>query len=96
MPDRYDVVVMPVMTEKASAAHMTHKEYAFRTHPEATKPQIRKAIESLFGVTVVRVRTMQQRVRKKSMGKTTGTTSRWKKAYVRLKDGETIPGIFEG
>ena len=96
MSERYGVVVMPLMTEKASAAHMQHKEYAFRTHPEATKPQIRAAIEALFGVTVVRVRTMQARVRKKTMGKTSGLTTRWKKAYVRLKDGETIPGIFEG
>ncbi|HEY2825100.1 MAG TPA: 50S ribosomal protein L23 [Gemmatimonadales bacterium] len=96
MPERYGVVVMPVVTEKASAAHQQHKEYAFRTHPEATKTDIRLAIEALFGVTVVRVRTMQQRMQKKSMGKTTGRTTRWKKAYVRLKDGETIPGIFEG
>ena len=96
MTKRYGVVVMPVLTEKASAAHMTHKEYAFKAHPEATKPEIRAAIEALFGVTVVRVRTMQQRRRKKVMGQTAGVSAAWKKAYVRLKDGETIPGIFEG
>ena len=96
MPEHYGIVVMPVMTEKASAAHSALKEYAFRAHPEATKHQIKAAIEALFGVTVLRVRTMQQRSQHKAMGQTSGRTTRWKKALVRLKDGDTIPGIFEG
>ena len=57
MPELHHTIVAPVVTEKSSAAYGAHKEYAFRVHPEATKPQIRAAIESLFKVNVTAVRT---------------------------------------
>src|SRR5437773_8393616 len=50
MPELHHTIVAPVVTEKSSAAYGARKEYAFRVHPEATKPQIRAAIESLFKV----------------------------------------------
>ena len=95
MPDRFGAVVRPLVTEKSSAAYQDRKEYTFQAHPHATKGDIRAAIESLFGVHVVHIRTLQQRAKVKTRGRTAGTTPRWKKAYVRLKDGESLP-VFEG
>lgn len=96
MPDRYGAVVKPLLTEKSSAAYALRNEYTFRAHLQATKPQIRQAIESLFGVHVVHVRTLVQRAQRKTRGRTHGFRPRWKKAFVRLKDGETIDAGFEG
>jgi large subunit ribosomal protein L23 len=62
---------------------------------EATKPQIRSAIEQLFGVKVTGVWTANQRGKEKRTGKTVGRRSSWKKAIVTLRDGDTIE-IFEG
>lgn len=89
------VVVRPIVTEKSSAAYQTRKEYALEVHPEANKHQIRDAVEQLFGVTVTSVRTMQMRRHEVTRGRTRGTTARWKKAIVTLKDGESLP-VFEG
>ncbi len=95
MPDLKRSVVKPLVTEKSSAAFAARKEYAFVAHPQATKREIKASIEDLFGVTVVAVRTLQQRAKRRTMGRTAGRRPRWKKAYVRLKEGDTIP-VFEG
>ena len=95
MPGLHDVILRPVVTEKSSAAFQARKEYAFEVHPEANKFQIRQALEQLFGVTVTAVRTMQVRRNAVVRGKTRGTTARWKKAIVTLKDGDSI-AVFEG
>lgn len=95
MPDLQRSVVKPLVTEKSSAAFAARKEYAFVAHPQATKREIKASIEELFGVTVVAVRTLQQRAKRRTMGRTAGRRPRWKKAYVRLKEGDTIP-VFEG
>ena len=67
-------IVRPVITEKSSAAYQEHGEYTFEVHPEATKPQIRVAIEQLFGVKVTGVWTSNQRGKEKRMGRTTAPT----------------------
>ena len=95
MPDLYRLIVGPVVTEKSSAAYQARKEYAFRVHIEATKPQIRKAIEKLFSVSVTDVRTLVVRAKRRSYGRHVGRRPSWKKAIVKLKDGDTIP-VFEG
>jgi large subunit ribosomal protein L23 len=95
MPALHEVIVRPIVTEKSSAAYQARKEYAFHVHPEANKFQIRDALKKLFGVTVTDVRTMQMRRHEVTRGRTRGTTARWKKAIVVLKDGETLP-VFEG
>ena len=95
MPDRFRAVIQPLVTEKSSAAYQLLKEYTFKANPLATKGQIRAAIEGLFGVHVVHIRTLQQRSKRKTRGRTQGTIPRWKKAYVRLKEGESI-AVFEG
>ena len=95
MPAFHEVVVRPVVTEKSSAAYQNRKEYAFEVHPEANKHQIRDALEKLFGVTVTAVPTMQMRRHEVTRGRTRGTTPRWKKAIVTLKEGDSI-AVFEG
>jgi large subunit ribosomal protein L23 len=95
MPTLQKTVVRPLITEKSSAAYQTRKEYAFEVHPEANKHQIRDALEQQFGVHVTAVRTMQMRRHEVSRGRIRGTTARWKKAIVTLKEGESLP-IFEG
>src|ERR671915_2651771 len=88
-------IVRPLITEKSSAAYQERGEYAFEVHPDATKPQIRNAVEQLFGVTVTGVWTSNQRGKEKRMGRTVGRRPNWKKAIVKLREGDTIP-VFEG
>lgn len=95
MPTKLEVIVRPLITEKTSAARV-RGEYAFQVHPTATKTQIRQAIQDLFKVTVTDVWTANMRGKEKRMGRTVGRRPAWKKAIVKLKEGETIEGIFEG
>jgi large subunit ribosomal protein L23 len=96
MATLHRTIVRPLITEKTSAHHQTHGEYAFEVAFDATKPAIRQAIERLFGVTVTGVWTMNVRGKpRRSMGKTAGVRASWKKAIVTLKEGDKIP-IFEG
>ncbi len=99
MPPLYRAVIKPLVTEKSSAMYENRKLYTFRVDPRATKPEIRDAIEHLFGVTVTAVRTMQMRAKERRAGGlgrgTTGRRAKWKKAIVTLKEGDAIP-IFEG
>ena len=84
----------PLVTEKSSVAYQERGEYHFEVHPEATKPAIRQAIETLFGVKVAGVWTSNQRGKTKRVGQTTGTRKNWKKAIVTLREGKI--DIFEG
>ncbi|HEX4600397.1 MAG TPA: 50S ribosomal protein L23 [Gemmatimonadales bacterium] len=95
MPDLHQLIVGPVVTEKSSAAFAARKEYAFRVHADATKPQIRAAIETLFQVSVTEVRTMVVRARRRTLGRYVGRRPSWKKAIVTLKEGDAI-AVFEG
>ena len=95
MPTLHRIVVRPIVTEKSSAAYQDRGEYTFEVHPDATKPQIRSAIEQLFGVEVTGVWTSNQRGKEKRMGRTVGRRPNWKKAIVTLREGDTI-GVFEG
>ena len=95
MPTIHRTIVRPLITEKSSAAYQERGEYTFEVHPDASKPQIRAAIEQLFGVKVTGVWTSHQRGKEKRVGKTVGRRPNWKKAIVTLRDGDTIE-IFEG
>jgi large subunit ribosomal protein L23 len=98
MPSLYDTIVRPIVTEQSSAAYQERGEYTFQVHPDATKPDIRRAIEQLFAVHVTGVWTSNQRGKAKRMGKTASRKAHWKKAVVTLREGETIDtiDIFEG
>jgi large subunit ribosomal protein L23 len=66
-------------------------------HPEANKIAIRQAVEQLFGVKVTGVWTAQQRGKAKRMGRSAGRRNHWKKAIVKLREGDTIESFgFEG
>jgi large subunit ribosomal protein L23 len=88
------VVIRPVVSEKSYVLASTGK-YTFRVHPDAHKTQIRQAVEELFDVSVLDVRTMSVKSKPKRRGFTTGRTRQWKKAVVQLAPGDEIP-IFKG
>ena len=92
--DASQVVIRPVVSEKSYVLASADK-YTFRVHPDAHKTQIRQAVEKLFDVTVVDVRTMSVKSKPKRRGYTSGKTRAWKKAIVQVKPGDTIP-IFQG
>jgi large subunit ribosomal protein L23 len=95
MPTLHRTIVRPIITEKSSRGYQERAEYTFEVHPDATKPQIRLAIEQLFGVKVTEVWTANQRGKAKRMGNTVGRRPNWKKAIVKLREGDSIE-IFEG
>lgn len=95
MPDRYKTVVRPVVTEKSSAQYAALREYTFMTDTHATKRDIKAAIEELFGVKVTDVRTLVQPAKQRTRGRSVGRRPKWKKAFVRLAEGDEIE-IFEG
>jgi large subunit ribosomal protein L23 len=88
------VIIRPVVSEK-SYVLAANDRYTFRVHPDAHKTQIRQAIEQLFDVGVVDVKTMSVKSKPKRRGYTSGRTRQWKKAIVQVKPGDTIP-IFQG
>jgi large subunit ribosomal protein L23 len=97
MPTIHQTIVRPILTEKSSQAYQDRGEYTFEVHPEANKIAIKQAVERLFGVKVTGVWTAQQRGKAKRMGKNVGRRNHWKKAIVKLREGDTIESFgFEG
>ena len=96
MPQLYDIIVRPIVTEATSIAFQERGEYVFEVHPEANKLAIKQAIEQLFRVKVTGVWTSQQRGKPRRVGKATGRRPNWKKAIVTLREGDRIEEIFEG
>jgi len=92
--DASQIVLAPIVSEK-SYEGSTRGTYTFRVHPDAHKTQIRQAVEHLFGVGVVDVRTMSVKSKPKRRGFTAGRSRSWKKAVVQVRPGDTIP-IFQG
>ncbi len=92
--DASQVIIRPVVSEKTYALAVAGK-YTFRIHPDANKTQVRQAIEALFDVSVVDVRTSTVPSKPKRRGYTAGRTRGWKKAVVQVAEGQTIP-IFQG
>lgn len=95
--DPTQVIRHPVLTEKSYVLAETGK-YTFRVHEKAHKTQIRQAIEQLFDVNVVEVRTASVKSKPKRRGQTAGRSRQWKKAIVQVREGQTIPvfQVFEG
>ena len=92
--DPSQVIIRPVVSEKTYVLAEVGK-YTFRVHEKAHKTQIRQAIEKLFDVKVVDVRTASVKSKPKRRGQTAGRSRKWKKAYVQVRQGDTIP-IFRG
>jgi len=88
------VIIRPVVSEKTYVLAEAGK-YTFRVADRAHKTQIRQAIEQLFEVGVVDVRTQHVKSKPKRRGQTAGRSRQWKKAIVQVREGDTIP-IFRG
>jgi large subunit ribosomal protein L23 len=95
MPSIHDTIVRPIISERTSMAYQNLGEYTFVVHPKATKHSIANAIQTLFGVTVTDVWTLNCRGKSRTVGRSKGNRNNYKKAIVRLKAGDTIP-VFEG
>ena len=89
-----DVLIEPVLSEKATALREEGK-YVFKVQPSASKTQIKEAVSKLFGVTVVKITTVNALGKVKRLRGKPGKTADWKKAIVRVAPGETIK-VFEG
>ena len=84
-----------VLTEKGNLLRENHNQYLFEVDRRANRAQIRNAVEILFGVSVVKVHTINVRGRLRRMGRGYAKTNNWKKAIVSLREGDTI-NFFEG
>jgi large subunit ribosomal protein L23 len=88
-PRHYDVILSPVITEKATVAS-EHNQVIFKVARTATKPQIKEAVEKLFDVKVKKVNTLVRKGKVKAFKGTIGTQSDVKKAIVTLEEGHRI------
>ena len=89
MKDYTDIIIAPVITEK-SAAQAEKNVYTFKVNADANKIEIKKAVEAAFGVKVVNVNTLNTKAKDKRVGRYTGKTKTYKKAFITLADGEKI------
>ena len=92
--DHTEVLIRPVVSEKSYVLSAADR-YTFRVHADAHKTQIRQAVEALFDVHVVEVRTLSVKSKPKRRGYTSGRTRSWKKAIVQLHADDSIE-LFEG
>lgn len=85
-----NVLVAPHVTEKTAIAMQNSNQYAFRVRRDASKPDIKAAVELMFSVKVESVNVVNEPGKVRRFGKTPGRTQDWKKAYVRLAPGQSI------
>ena len=93
LQSHYQIIKRSLFTEKGTLQQERGNTFAFEVHPKANKIQIRQAVESIFDVKVLGVRTMRVPGKIKRFGHSQGRTSPWKKALVTLREGETIHQI---
>ena len=94
MAELHDILIRPLVTEKSTHLSEEQNTYVFEVGTSANKHQIKAAVESLFGVNVTDVRTLNVRGKMKRFGRFYGKRSNWKKAYVTLADGDFL-NFFE-
>ncbi len=88
--DSINVIIKPLVTEKSTHQQTTRNAYAFQVHPTANKSQIKHAVESLYSVKVVDVRTMNRKGKPRRTKTKMTTTSNWKRAVVVLDENSRI------
>jgi large subunit ribosomal protein L23 len=89
------LILAPLITEKGTAVGEQGNQVVFRVRAAASKDAIREVVESMFKVTVLKVRTLRVLGKKRRRGRIIGARPDWKKAYVTLKEGDRIE-FFEG
>lgn len=90
------IIRRPLVTEKSTMLREETNVIAFEVDPSANKIQVKSAVEELFKVKVEEVRLFNVRGKMKRMGRWVGKRRDWRKAYVRLKEGEKAPDFIEG
>ena len=95
MMDARQIIIKPMVTEKTTTARELSNQYAFRVVANATKRQIAEAVEEIFEVKVVKVRTIRMEGKLKRLGRNFGRRPSWKKAIVTLAEGDSVD-FFEG
>lgn len=95
MEEFYNIIKKPLVTEKSNRQKETHNHYVFEVDRKANKIEIKKAVEQLFKVKVDRVSVSRVHGKVKRLGKNLGKRPDWKKAVVRLREGDRID-FFEG
>ncbi len=91
----HEILLRPLVTEKSMLARENNNQFFFRVNPDASKLDIANAVEKAFSVKVLEVRTVNVLGKKKRRGRLMGKRSDWKKAIVRLAQGDSIK-YFEG
>jgi large subunit ribosomal protein L23 len=91
----HSILRYPSITEKNTQLRTSQNKFVFEVLPQATKPQIKQAVEKLFGVKVLSVNTMVVKGKKKRQGRSMGYRSDWKKAIIKLAAGQTISKFGE-
>jgi len=90
-PERLMTILLsPHVSEKSTMAADTNRQFVFKVRGDATKPEIKKAVELMFKVEVQGVQSLNHPGKRKSFGRVRGRRSGWKKAYVTLKPGHDI------
>lgn len=89
MNKKYDIIYAPIITEKTAMMEAENK-YAFKVDSRANKTEIKQAIESIFKVKVVSITTTNSHPKKRRVGKYTGYADKYKKAIVKLAEGNSI------
>ncbi|UCC41791.1 MAG: 50S ribosomal protein L23 [Candidatus Aminicenantes bacterium] len=95
MKDPYKIILRPVITEKSTWLKDANREVCFEVDKRANKVEIKQAVERLFKIKVERVRVQNKRGKVRRVGRTEGRRKDWKKAYVKLKEGEKMIEYFE-
>ena len=91
-----DVIRRPLVTEKTTIQREQTPVIVFEVAVGATKVDVKRAVQALFGAKVESVRTEIMHGKVKRQGRFSGQRSDWKKAWVRLREGEKVPELFEG
>ena len=91
MPTVYNVIRRPLITEKALTSREVEGSLVFEVAANASKTEVKQAVEHLFNVKVASIRTANVTGKERRRGKFAGFLPDWKKAYVRLKAGEKVP-----
>ena len=93
--NRYDIIRRPLVTEKGVDKKDNERTLCFEVAPDANKTQVKAAVEKLFKVKVAEVRTSNFEGKLRRRGRFAGYRPDWKKAYVKLKDGQKVPDFAE-
>jgi large subunit ribosomal protein L23 len=92
----FKIILGPHVSEKSTMMAEDSRQVVLKVSIDASKPQIRRAVEKLFSVEVESVQVLRQKGKQKNFGRIPGRRKDWKKAYVKLKEGQDLDFLSEG